>query len=376
MSFFSRRKENKQRGASSDQHGKSPFDSDRFSLRDLRHFIPTDIKDTDDGMFAQTFAHTEMGGGTSSKVVSESEVDLPIPPGDLSKKLNNPPSLNDRRKLWDETEEEYTKHKDSEMDPVKIFEWAIFAKFLQRIGIKNKTILDLGTGTGLLMRLLNEDKDHEGFNEFARIYGVDISNQLLQKGFEYFGSQHLDLDRERIVFIQALLSEQILANGSCDIVTALNVLDGVPDDELNLAMTNSFRVLKDHGHMAILVRHPKRHGFYVSQGKLRNKEIAKGEEGAYKERWPGASKGVVAYYRTLETWEELLSKNFFSMEGEKAIIGHFEIVAVERTALTREEARRYPELAKRYFDPNTGERRSAGMIVILEKHIDNIADIK
>lgn len=108
--------------------------------------------------------------------------------------------------------------------------------FLEQQFNKNKTILDIGCGTGSFLDLIKAAG-------FANIYGVDISERAVRYGRQ----KYPDIADRLIVADGGWLP---FKSHSIDIITSFDTLEHVPD--VNEHVAEIFRILKNEGGIYIL----------------------------------------------------------------------------------------------------------------------------
>jgi SAM-dependent methyltransferase len=108
--------------------------------------------------------------------------------------------------------------------------WSYFAKWLQFNGTKKK-VLDIGCGTGWLMKLIAETLDR------SIVYGIDISFNALSEN--PFKGTIAVADAQRLP----------LKDRSVDVAIFSDVLEHLSD--IKLALTESYRVLKSDGQLLV-----------------------------------------------------------------------------------------------------------------------------
>lgn len=111
-----------------------------------------------------------------------------------------------------------------------------FRQLLEKAGGTNKRILDLGVGTGNVLRQLNKKNE---------IFGVDFTYSMLKMAKKHCPHAHL---------VRADVNALPFKSNSFDLVTAVGLLEYI-HDSLPL-LTDVCRILKENGHF-ILTFAPK-----------------------------------------------------------------------------------------------------------------------
>ncbi len=129
--------------------------------------------------------------------------------------------------------------------------WKYIAHFLRgRLNITGKTILDIGCGSGHLLRQL---RDLGGI-----CYGIEISEKSIQDSEE--------INTTNITVKKATAREIPFPNNQFDIVFATDVMEHILDEDVRKIMLEIQRVIKRDGHLVVLVPYETVEYFRNSQG--------------------------------------------------------------------------------------------------------------
>lgn len=137
-----------------------------------------------------------------------------------------PDRLDEIRQSFDQRAERYD---DSAMHRALA---AAVAESLDLVGVE--TIVDIATGTGLVLRAI----DRSGSGSGIRLVGVDISPEMLRVARRELPSAE---------WVEADASRLPLADGSADIATCVTALHIIPD--VSAALSEWARVLRAGGHL-------------------------------------------------------------------------------------------------------------------------------
>jgi ubiquinone/menaquinone biosynthesis C-methylase UbiE len=135
----------------------------------------------------------------------------------------------------------WAKHYDDQPDNLMLaLDEELCLHFLQGIDIQNRTVVDVGCGTGRHWKKLYEKKP-------SRLFGYDVSPgmlEILRKKYPYSNTCLLDSQRLKG-----------LGDDTCDLVLSTLTVAHIPN--LDIALREWHRVLKPGGNMVITDYHPR-----------------------------------------------------------------------------------------------------------------------
>ena len=134
----------------------------------------------------------------------------------------------DSKKFYFGKQEDYSKYRPTY--PIELFEF-LSSKF----GMKNKSIVELGAGTGKFAKLASDYCEH--------LYYVEPNVDMLKKGQEYC------CDKSNITFVNASAEETTLTKNVADIVFAVQSFHWFDKSKLKEEVS---KILKDDGLFAIV----------------------------------------------------------------------------------------------------------------------------
>jgi SAM-dependent methyltransferase len=185
--------------------------------------------------------------------------------------------------IWDEIAEEWEKKIGDVGDVLHSEIITPQISYLLEKCEKVKTILDIGSANGYLVKIL-QDKGYEA-------YGMDLSEKMIN-----FASKRVDKNFLFLADIQVIDSNEY-PKFDCIIVSM--VLDQIP--KLNKAILNISNLLKQHGYVIVILPHPV---FYLLYGQFEGQTNIENynREGLFSVKLTGISKPIPYFHRKIETY--------------------------------------------------------------------------
>lgn len=116
-----------------------------------------------------------------------------------------------------------------------------YTHIISEIGpLRNKVIVDIGCGTGLMEKLLKDSR---------HIIGLDLSIKMLKKAVNRFKR------KRNYSWINADAENMPIRDGSIDIALMITVIQNIPNKDKTLR--EIVRILKDYGY--VIITYPKSH---------------------------------------------------------------------------------------------------------------------